>query len=81
MKIALVILHLDVAGGTQRQFLELAHYLASEGHRVQICAKYWDPSLCYPGLQHGFEVRFLAKRDNINSGSPGWMRSVLMSTP
>lgn len=48
MNIALVIAHLDIKGGAQRQFIELASHLVKHGHLVHVYALYYNPSETYP---------------------------------
>lgn len=58
MKIGLVIKNLNVKGGTQRQFLELARYLKLWRHDVTIYALNYDKEKCY-SLVDDLKVRFV----------------------
>ena len=56
MNVAIVVWHLDVKGGTQRQALELARHLKSKGNEVTLYCAHLDRDSCYSELLEGFEV-------------------------
>jgi len=67
MKIALVVWDLSVSGGTQRQALELAHYLQKVGHTVKIYCAYLNRSKCYPERLKGLDIVPMMKGDYLAS--------------
>ena len=63
MKIAIVVWDLSISGGTQRQVLELAHYLVGKGHVVKVYCAYLNRSRCYPGRLEGLEISAMREGD------------------
>jgi len=59
MKIAVVVWHLNVKGGTQRQALELSNFLKRKGHEVRVFCAWFDRDRCYTDLLEGLDVKFL----------------------
>ncbi|MBU1158540.1 MAG: glycosyltransferase family 4 protein [Candidatus Thermoplasmatota archaeon] len=56
MNVAIVVWHLDVKGGTQRQALELARHLKSKGDEVTLYCAHLDRDSCYSELLEGLEI-------------------------
>jgi len=63
IKIAVVVWDLSISGGTQRQALELASYLAQRKHTVKVFCGYLDKARCYPDLIGQFEIHCLHEMD------------------
>lgn len=59
MKIAVVVWHLNVKGGTQRQALELSNLLKRKGHDVRVYCAWLDRERCYTALLDGLDVKSL----------------------
>lgn len=63
MKIAIILYHLLVSGGTERQAICLARELTKRGHTVTLYAFAYDREKCYPTLLEDMRVVALPKRD------------------
>lgn len=71
MKIAIIVHHLDVNGGTQRQAVWLASTLSGRGHEVKLYTFRYSPEECYPELLKELEVVSLFVGKN---SMPNWIR-------
>ncbi len=66
MKIGIIVRKLVAQGGTQRQALSLARYLANSGHEVTLYTLSYDIS-CFPDLIGSIKVVELAKHMQVHS--------------
>jgi glycosyltransferase involved in cell wall biosynthesis len=72
VKIAVVVWHLDIKGGTQRQSLEMCRHLVASGHEVKVFCAYLDRASCYTSLLDGLDVASL-HRGHEAKGRLGWI--------
>lgn len=61
MKIGIVVWHLDINGGTQRQALELAQNLIKMKNEVVIYTTTYDKKVCYPDICKKLKIISLDK--------------------
>ena len=75
IRIAMIVWDLSISGGTQRQAIELAHYLIRTGHSVRLYCAYLNRSKCYPDRLKGLDVRCLHEGDYSKSRDnlKGWI--------
>ena len=74
VKIAVVVWHLDIKGGTQRQSLEMCRHLVASGHEVKVFCAYLDRASCYTSLMQGLDISSLHQgHEAKRRGRLGWI--------